>query len=203
MADIGDALKMVLMGYVTRVSPLGRDMDGRTYWALTPGIKETETALSYLTSFSRESKAASSKVKRSRFVPSDEDRRPMKKWPWFLAVWGPTPPASERTRLEDSEDEGSDDDAEEKWWGFWDPKEITKLVHWIRLKSGLGDVKPTISSAFGDTQMDDLWEVATQDGDNSIPTRDEVESLVKELEQYATLLKYRTKRDEAVVTSRE
>lgn len=203
MADIGDALKVVLKGYVTRISPLGRDMDGRTYWALTPGIKETEATLSCLTSFSRESKAASSKVKRLRFVPSEEDRRTMKKWSWFLAVWGPAPPASERTRLEDSEDEDSKDDAEERWWGFWDPKEITKLANWIRSKSCLGDVEPIISSAFGDMQMDDLWEVATQDSDNSIPTRNEVESLVKELDQYATLLKYRTRRDETVATSRK
>ena len=49
-------------------------MDGRTYWALSPGIKKTEAAISYLTSFFRENKAASSKA--------------MKKWSWFLAVWG-------------------------------------------------------------------------------------------------------------------
>ena len=31
-------------------------MDGRTYWALSPGIKKTEAAISYLASFFRENK---------------------------------------------------------------------------------------------------------------------------------------------------
>ena len=180
-------------------------MDGRTYWALSPGIKETEAAISYLASSSRENKAASSKAKRSRTVPSEEDRKAMKKWSWFLAVWGPAPPVSERTRLEGSDDE---DDADEKWWGFWDPKEITKLANWIRSKSNLDDALESSTSSrqkpstLGNTQ-DDLSEVEDVEmAINAMPTRNEIGSLVKELEQYAALLKYRTKRDESGATSR-
>ncbi|KAL4073950.1 hypothetical protein J3A83DRAFT_2646412 [Scleroderma citrinum] len=197
VANINNALKVVLTGYVPRTSHLGRDMDGRTYWALSPGIKETKDARAYLRSNPHvKSKLGPDKIKHPSYVPVG-DRSSMKKWSWFIAVWGSPPPASERICLEHSDDE-DDEDQEDRWWGFWEQKEITKLANWIRSKSGLDDVPEnsisTTSSLLGGPQMDDDSDLS--DPNMTIPTRNEVESLVKGLDQYAALLRYRTRGDQ-------
>ncbi|KAF9227409.1 hypothetical protein BS17DRAFT_800432 [Gyrodon lividus] len=206
VADIDDALKVCSCAYVPRISPLGIDMEERIYWALTPGINEREAALDHLQSYSQG-------LRRKPLILSEENRSTLKKWSWFIAVWGERPPVAERT---DGEGDGEN---EERWWGFWDPEEITKLVSWIQAKADLKDLfdkAPVKSASVGsksrtrspdsDGNMDDLTDgEASDDGIRDVdiemgatPTKGEVRSLVKELEQYTTLLKCRIRRDEGI-----
>jgi len=136
-------------------------------------------------------------------------------------VWGERPPVAERTIIHDpdsSEDE-DEDDGEERWWGFWDPEEIKKLASWIQAKAGLEDVldkasvkgarvgsKSRTPSPDSDVDLDDLTDSEVSDDGmrdvdmkiSATPTKDEVRSLVRELEQYATLLQCRIRREEGI-----
>ncbi|KIJ61330.1 hypothetical protein HYDPIDRAFT_189618 [Hydnomerulius pinastri MD-312] len=223
ITGIDDALKVASSVYTTRISPLGRDSEGRVYWALTPGMMERDAALHHLQQYSQGKfhKNSSRSLNRRRpLVPSEEDRSALKKWSWFLAVWGKRPPATERTVVhdpDDSESESEDeDDDDEQWWGFWDPEEIEKLASWVHVKAGLADVASVKSASVrslsrtrspeSDVDMDDLTDDEDSDGGtrdvdmeiSAVPTEDEVRSLVKELEQYAALLRCRVRRDEEI-----
>ncbi|KIJ18760.1 hypothetical protein PAXINDRAFT_179413 [Paxillus involutus ATCC 200175] len=226
VADCDDALKVSSCAYIPRISPLGRDMEGRVYWALTPGMNEREAALDHLQSYSQgRTRKSTSRARRKPLVPSEEDRSALKRWSWFLAVWGERPPVAERTIIHDpdsSEDEDEDegeDDGEERWWGFWDPEEIKKLASWIQAKAGLEDVldkasvkgarvgsKSRTPSPDSDVDLDDLTDSEVSDDGmrdvdmkiSATPTKDEVRSLVRELEQYATLLQCRIRREEGI-----
>ncbi|KAH7888731.1 hypothetical protein F5I97DRAFT_1803661 [Phlebopus sp. FC_14] len=209
MADIDGVLKVSLSAYTHRISPLGRDTEGRIYWALTPGLIEREAALDRLRSYSQgRSRQSSSKVRRRPLVPSEEDRRALKKWSWFLAVWGTRPSISESIIDPGSEDDVTEDGEDEKrWWGFWDPDEITKLVAWMHSRSGLGNFGTGSDGRDLDDDSSKCDSDGTLDGrahDTSLelsasPTRDELESFLVEVERYATLLKCRMRTDEEIV----
>ncbi|KAF9241536.1 hypothetical protein BU15DRAFT_44816 [Melanogaster broomeanus] len=220
VTDIDDTLKVSLCAYTTRISPLGRDMEGRVYWVLTPGMNEREAVLDRLQSYSQGCTRKSSRARRKPLVPSEEDRSALKKWSWFIAVWGKRPPVTERTidTVADPDDsEAEESDEGEQWWGFWDPVEITRLVSWIQAKARLEDTPENVHGASiasksrsqfpdSDIDMDDLTD--SEDSDDGMqdinteisatPTKVEVRSLVNELEQYATLLKCRIRRDEEI-----
>lgn len=219
MAIIDDALKVASYANIPRISPLGRDAEGRVYWALTPGMNEREDALELLRSYSQ-GRAHKSRSRRKPLVPSEEDRGALRKWSWFIAVWGKQPPTAERTLVEDDDDGECDDDEgdEEQWWGFWEPEEIVKLASWVHFKAGLEDTMSDqtvrVPSGFrpqsldSDADMEDLSDAESSEDDlddmeaSMIPTAREIATLVKELEQYASLLGGRIKKDEETEDSR-
>jgi hypothetical protein len=219
MAAIDDALKVASYANIPRISPLGRDIEGRIYWALTPGMNEREDALDLLHSCSQ-GRTHKSRSRRKPLVPSEEDRSALRKWSWFVAVWGKRPPIVERTLVEESDDsdgeEEEDDDDDEQWWGFWEPEEIMKLASWVHFKAGLEDTSEQMSnqsvsapsgsrkqSLGPDVDMEDVTDDESSDEEDDddmearmIPTEGEIVTVVKELEQYASLLEGRIKRDE-------
>ncbi|KAF8554735.1 hypothetical protein OG21DRAFT_1508623 [Imleria badia] len=222
IAAIDDALKVASYANIPRISPLGRDAERRVYWALTPGMNEREDALELLQSYSQ-GRTHKSRSRRKPLVPSEEDRGALRKWSWFIAVCGKKPPSAERTVIKDEDDSECEDDDEdedeEQWWGFWEPEEIMKLASWVHFKAGLEDTSnqsvsaPTGSrtqSLDSDADMDDLSDAESsedklEDDDmeaSMIPTKGEIATLVKELEQYASLLGGRIRRDEETVDSK-
>ena len=224
MAAIDDAVKVASYANIPRISSLGRDIEGRIYWALTPGMNEREDALDLLQSYSQ-GRTHKSKPRRKRLVPSEEDRSALRKWSWFVAVWGKRPPTAERTLVEDSDDsedeeEEEDEDDDEQWWGFWEPEEIMKLASWVHFKAGLEDTSGQKSnqsvsvpsgsrtqSLGSDVDMEDLADDESSEEDDDmearmIPTKGEITTVVKELEQYASLLGGRIKRDEETEDTR-
>lgn len=93
--------------------PLGKDMDGRVYWALSPGVTEREHAIQAIFDGDHKGK------KPKRAVP--ENREMLKKWSWFVAVSGP------------AQSEAEDDQA--CWWGIWDPAQIKMVADWIEIRA--------------------------------------------------------------------
>lgn len=221
MTIIDDALKVASYANIPRVAPLGRDIDGRIYWALTPGVNEREDALDLLQSYSQ-GRTHKSRSRRKPLVPSEEERRALRKWSWFVAVWGKKPPITERTLVkdeDDSEDEDEDDedeDDDEQWWGFWEPEEVMKLASWIHFKAGLENTSVSApsgsrtQSSDPDMDMEDLTDDESSDDEpedddmeaGMTPTKSEIVTLIKELEQYASLLRGRIKRDEEAEDTR-
>ena len=222
MAAIDDALKVASYANIPRISPLGRDIEGRIYWALTPGMNEREDALDLLHSCSQ-GRTHKSRSRRKPLVPSEEDRSALRKWSWFVAVWGKRPPIAERTLVEDDddsedEDEEEEEEEEEQWWGFWEPEEIMKLASWVHFKAGLEDTSeqmfnqsvsvPSGSRKQSDVDMENVTDDESSDEEDDdmearmIPTKGEIVTVVKELEQYASLLGGRIKRDEEMEDTR-
>jgi hypothetical protein len=83
--------------HAPRFSPVGSDMDGRLYYILSP-----------------------QKVKK---LPAEGERDNLRRWAWFVAVWG--------TPLEDDEDE----DRSERWFGISDPTEIKHTSKWLMARA--------------------------------------------------------------------
>ncbi|KAG1765342.1 hypothetical protein EDD22DRAFT_775103 [Suillus occidentalis] len=161
------ALTLALSSCAQRIIPLGRDSEGRVYWALTPGRGERDASREYLTSNAEvgeqdgDAKTKSHKAKsRSPWTPpSLSERASHKRWSWFIAVWGVRPAVEERTDPpkdeycsdDDSEaesglDSESDEDEDKikkveierpRWYAFSDPVEIFKLAEWVERKAGL------------------------------------------------------------------
>ncbi|KAG9316558.1 hypothetical protein JVU11DRAFT_2609 [Chiua virens] len=223
VAIIDDAAKVASYTSIPRISPLGRDVEGRIYWALTPGMNEREDALELLRS-SSQGRSHKSRSRRKPLVPSEEDRGALRNWSWFVAVWGKRPPMGERTLVYDpdnseGEEEDEEDEDDDQWWGFWDPEEIMKLASWVHFKAGPEDdiaeqtsnrsigasSESVVQSVDSDIEMEDLSDGESDDDDieaDMKPTKGEIATLVKELESYASLLRGRIARDEEMEDSR-
>lgn len=131
LRDLEFSHRIASTRHLPRFAPLGEDLDGRVYYALAPSVGESEAANQLI-----HGKDTRVKIGRKR-VFTEDDRREMQRWSWFIAVWGKKPEgADEATQEEADEDERRDDD-EEAWWGFWQPAEISKLAEWIAIKSGV------------------------------------------------------------------
>ncbi|KAG1808252.1 uncharacterized protein BJ212DRAFT_1384344 [Suillus subaureus] len=113
------ALTIALSSCAQRIIPLGRDSEGRVYWALTPGRGERDTSREYLTSNievggqdeGAKTKSHKSKSRSPWNPPSLLERASHKRWNWFIAVWGVRPGVEER--IDPPKDEGcSEDDSE-------------------------------------------------------------------------------------------
>ena len=64
--------------YVPRFSGLlGKDMDGRLYWVVSPSIAERENASQMI---AHDVSEGYKEKKHKRTVPDDEERKGMKKW---------------------------------------------------------------------------------------------------------------------------
>lgn len=145
-----------------RFSSLGRDDEGRQYFALSPSILEKEAASNIISDELEEVGTAPKKSTgggRARrggaFVSGgvsamDESKREeFWNWDWFVAVWGRKPDGAvvapdphfdedDGDRTDDDEDEGGDKPrSRERWWAFWRPQDISNLSRWIAHQHGL------------------------------------------------------------------
>ena len=91
---------------------LGSDTDGRTYYAL--------------------SASGPQRGKKER-LPSESERFGMKRWGWFLAVYGKPGTVVQHGSEDDMEDE--DKPNVERWWGFADVEEMRKLSKWLAYRA--------------------------------------------------------------------
>ncbi|KAI0690517.1 hypothetical protein BC835DRAFT_1521597 [Cytidiella melzeri] len=152
--DLEYAHRLASLRYISRFSPLGRDADGRVYYAMTPGMGESDASMNLL-----KGKDGRVKVGRKRGGFTEDDREEMERWSWFVAVWGRKPDGAEEARhhtLDEEEGEPADDSEEECWWGFWQPQEVQKIAEWLTVKFGLEDdadtrqvVNPNTTKAAG------------------------------------------------------
>lgn len=111
------ALTIALSSYAQRIAPLGRDADGRVYWALTAGRGERDASREYLTCNEQQdeglkAKSKATKSKSAWTPPSLTERTSHKRWSWFVAVWGVRPGVEERRDPPKDEDDSEDDSSE-------------------------------------------------------------------------------------------
>jgi hypothetical protein len=208
IANIDNSMRIVSTVFAPRFTPLGTDIDGRIYYALSPGVVEREAAFEYIELASSEKP---SKPKKKGRVLSSDDRQEMREWSWFVVVWGKKPPslpgvAPLRTvqkmdidgATDESENE-SEDETVEKWWGFWEPGEISKVAEWISIKAGLNDDE---ESTLGDSRASSS-STAKDKVDSSInPRTAQMRRLVTELKDYAALLEWRIREDKLMLVPR-
>ncbi|TFK44250.1 hypothetical protein BDQ12DRAFT_7961 [Crucibulum laeve] len=239
LSNLENALKIIMPGFAPRFEALGRDEEGRVYYALSPGVAEREAAMEFMVNNLVDKPA---KAKKRERVLGEEERKEMREWSWFVAVWGAKPGWKEGTReavngkgkekekangtadvngkakangktkesrrmevdgetsdensgSEDSEDEN---ELEEKWFGFWEPEEIHKLSEWISIKSGLDSDSSSDPSASSTSPAKSR---AFKQNSTSVmvipdtPSREQLKSLVKDLEEYAGFLEWRMKEE--------
>ncbi|KAI0043666.1 hypothetical protein FA95DRAFT_1597841 [Auriscalpium vulgare] len=136
LAGLEQGLRVVRHVYAPRFAPLGTDHAGRIYYALSPSIVEREAALALLGGDAKKGGKA-----RGRAVVSSDEREGMRRWGWFVAVWGSKPepePANEANAKGKSKELDEDeDDGSERWWGFWEPREVRNIADWIAGKNGV------------------------------------------------------------------
>jgi hypothetical protein len=205
LRDLNHALKIVMFNFEPRFGPLGRDTDGRIYWALSPGIVERENALKILIS-EKDVQDGKRSGKGKRKGMAAEGRQEMKEWSWFVAVWGKRPARApdaadakqdkDDACSENSDDEDADED-EERWWGFWEPEEIRRLAWWVEATAQSGKSDSTLetsASTAGSTSESGGERSGDRQGP---PTKNEVLNLVYGLEEYAILLEWRVRMEGA------
>ncbi|KAG1839050.1 hypothetical protein DFJ58DRAFT_813247 [Suillus subalutaceus] len=115
------ALTIALSSCAQRIIPLGRDSEGRVYWALTPGRGERDNSREYLTSNievgerdeGARTKSHKAKSRSPWTPPSLSERASNRRWSWFIAVWGVRPGIEERIDPPKDEDCSEDDSESE------------------------------------------------------------------------------------------
>lgn len=141
LSDLEHSMHLVLQKFTHRFGPLGRDSEGRVYYALSPGRGETKAAEELI-----EGKVARVKLGRGKGGITVEDRKDMQRWSWFLAVKGDKPEGAVEAPRDSDSTEDIIDSGKETWWGFWDPVEIRKLAEWLEIKHGLSDGSDSTSN---------------------------------------------------------
>lgn len=185
-------MKLTSHNFTRQFSILGTDDEGRTYYALSPGVLEREIAFEYLEAASADK---TRKLKKKGRTLAAEDRSQMKEWSWFISVWGKKPlaeglsqdlePPKKRLDLDEADTSDNKEDGEnEKWWGFWEPEEIVKVADWIVIKSKL--------EAHEETQVSGL-EDGTLPQAKKDPAKMRLKHLVTQLKEYAALLEWRSR----------
>ncbi|KAH9951550.1 hypothetical protein B0H21DRAFT_716488 [Amylocystis lapponica] len=132
LLDLENAHRLAAFTGLPRFSALGRDHEGRVYYALTPGAAEREAALQLLA-------GKDGKVRIRRRGLTEEDRQGMRRWSWFIAVWGKAPNGAIIHKDDDDDDDEDEDMENDRWWGFWQPEEVKKVAEWIAIKCDLGE----------------------------------------------------------------
>ncbi|KAJ7901779.1 hypothetical protein B0H14DRAFT_2668402 [Mycena olivaceomarginata] len=209
LQDIEGAGRVAMHRFNPRFSVLGADREGRTYYALSPSLSESDSALEFIASMAAETDDANrnSKAKRKRRPKRDEERSSLKEWSWFIAVWGKKPPPELGTLPfkpvvnadDDDGDDSDDDEVVDKWWAIWEPAEIRKLVTWITMKYRLNE--ETISSVGSSTAATPSSgagspPIAWEGRDIKMspePSKLELLALVANLESYALGLEFRVR----------
>ncbi|KAJ6586874.1 hypothetical protein DFH09DRAFT_1307976 [Mycena vulgaris] len=211
LQDIEGAAKVAMHRFNPRFSPLGADKDGRMYYALSPSISDSDSAMEFITSMAAETEDANRalKTKRKRRPKREEERSSLKEWSWFIAVWGKKPPPDlgilpfKPIPGADNADDGDDSDDDEtvdKWWALWHPVEIRKLVAWITIKYRLNE--DTISASSTATTPSSSasppagWDERGMEM-SPHPSKLELLALVANLEDYAMGLEFRVRDGDA------
>lgn len=209
IADIENAVKIVEASFAARFVTLGSDNDGRVYYVLSPGVAEREAAFEYLQIASSDKMV---KLKKRGRVLAPEDRKEMREWSWFVAVWGTRPHTSQsqsmprkdqRMNVDGAENsETGEDDEDElvpKWWGFCDVEDIKNLAEWISIKSGIEDkddnLRPHASPLTSTSSV--------SSNKPKQPRIEQLKKLVGNLREYAELLQWRTREDKYVPPTRQ
>ena len=137
MSALEQAQRVTSHAYALRFAPLGTDHEGRIYFALTPSVAEREAAAALLAGDMTKGGKA-----QGRAVLSADERSVLRRWGWFISIWGKKPVDGIVPAGEDDDDD-DDDDAEdiERWWGIWQPDEIRRLADWIAIKNGIVEGK--------------------------------------------------------------
>ena len=102
-----------------------------------------------------------------RGIVSADERGAMRRWGWFIAVWGNKPADG---LIPVGEDE---DDDVERWWGLWQPDEIRRLADWIAIRNGIsGEGHPTNGDGVDPpaVPIPDGWSRATARSSSSLKT---------------------------------
>ncbi|KAK7057235.1 zf-4CXXC-R1 domain-containing protein [Favolaschia claudopus] len=209
LQDIDGAGKVAMHRFNPRFSVLGTDRDGRTYYALSPSLSESDSALEFIASMVADTDDANgnSKARRKRRSKREEERSSLKEWSWFIAVWGTKPPLESGTlpfkpiaSTDDDDDDEPDDETVDKWWAIWQPVEIRKLVSWITIKYHLNEVETSSTSSAASTpSADGSPPTAWEGGDIRMSpqsSRLELLTLVANLEDYALGLEFRVRAEE-------
>ncbi|KAJ6499350.1 hypothetical protein C8R45DRAFT_113527 [Mycena sanguinolenta] len=202
LQDIEGAGKVAMHRFNPRFSILGADREGRTYYALSPSLSESDSALEFISSMAAETDDANrnSKAKRKRRPKREEERSLLKDWSWFIAVWGKKPPPELGTLPfkpanagDGDDDESDDDEVVDKWWAIWQPAEVRKLVAWLTMKYHLDD--GTVSSAASTASSDAASPPAVWEGRDiemsPHASKPELLALVANLEDYVLGLEFR------------
>ncbi|CAA7261782.1 unnamed protein product [Cyclocybe aegerita] len=185
IADIENALKIVGSSFATRFMPLGTDNEGRTYYALSPGVAEREAALEYLSIAGSEKPL---KPKKKGCVRSVPERQSLRDWSWLIAVWGkrgPLTPAEVKAKM--GEEDGLNIE-KEQWWGFWGSDHIDKLAEYFSVKSGLEEDAPSAAEPF-------MPPSSSKPTVPKQPRTEQLKRLVTNLKNYSALLQWRTRND--------
>jgi hypothetical protein len=175
----------------SRFSSLGRDDEGRRYFAFSPSILEKEAASDTISDDLEEVGIAPKKstgggrgrrgtafVSGAVGVMDKSKREELWNWDWFIAVWGRRPegavvaPDPHRDEDEDGDatDHDEDDEGEglaggsERWWAFWRPDDIRNLSRWIAHRHGLDHEHDDHSLEEGDKIKSDTGNNKTSNG---------------------------------------
>lgn len=153
-------------------------------------MAERESALEYL---EHAASGRASKLKKKCPLPSVEERMEMREWSWFVAVWGknPSPGYKPATASGKDDPDSEEDEDAEKWWGFWDPDEITRLAQYISVRSGVQDDD--------DFKSNDSASASHKEKAALPPRLAQYRRLTMELIDYANLLRWRIRDDKCVL----
>lgn len=128
------AQRVTSHAYTLRFAPLGTDHEGRIYFALTPSVAEREAAAALLAGDMTKGGKA-----QGRAVVSADERSVLRRWGWFISVWGKKPVDGIVPAGEDDDDDDDDVEDVERWWGIWQPDGIRRLADWIAIKNGIAE----------------------------------------------------------------
>lgn len=155
---------------------------------------------------------------KSKKVPSTNERESLRKWSWFLAVWGEAPPSKEGKLVGPAPADGTkpaedslsvdEEDDDSRWWGFANPAEIRTLAKWLAEKEGLNDkdvlAEPvsggsssriTLGANTNSNSKSSASSSARESADSSEtrrrPSKAALKHLVKDLGDYADVLAWR------------
>lgn len=134
---------------------------------------EKDNALDFITSMASETGNNKQVQKGKKGRGGQGERRSMRKWSLFVAVWGKTGPQNGEMIIADDKTDNRDEKDNEGWWGFWEPEEIRNFADSIVIKTRL--------------RGDDVALAGDQ-----ITATSPYEELVEGLNNFATLLEWRT-----------
>jgi hypothetical protein len=115
VAQIQNSHKPEMDRCAPRFTSLGCDTDGRTYYAL--------------------SASGPQRGKKER-LPGEGERYALKRWGWFIAVFG-KPGTTIQRGPDDDKDvvESRNESSSDRWWGFADVEEMRKLSAWLAYRA--------------------------------------------------------------------
>ncbi|EIN11663.1 hypothetical protein PUNSTDRAFT_42853 [Punctularia strigosozonata HHB-11173 SS5] len=141
LEDIEQSLNVVTNSVsMIRFAPLGRDIDGRIYYALHPGVVERDAALETIKSDTSSDRGRAGKGGGRRTAHKKitaEEREETSLWSWQVAVWGPLPEGALKQDGSTTVTSVNLDDGKTRWWAFCHPDEIRKLAQWVAAQGGV------------------------------------------------------------------